>query len=167
MIVKFLKTWLENKRWNKYKNLNIGSGTLIEKENLDGIVPQLIEIGARCIFAPKSVVLAHDASLLALTGKYLFAKVVIGDNVFVGYGAVIMPGVNIGNNVIIGSNAVVTKNIPDNSVVVGVPAKIICAPDELIEKRSLNLSEPVFDWERGISNEDIVKQQIALGLIDE
>ena len=50
---------------------------------------------------------------------------VIGDNVYIGPGAKIVGAVKIGNNVAIGANCVVTKNIPDNAVVVGVPGKII------------------------------------------
>lgn len=49
----------------------------------------------------------------------------IGDNVVVYAGAKIIGGVHIGNNVIIGANAVVTKDVPDNCVVAGVPARII------------------------------------------
>lgn len=49
----------------------------------------------------------------------------IGDNSFIGFGAHINPGVNIGKNCIVGARAVVTKNIPDNSVVAGNPARII------------------------------------------
>ena len=45
-----------------------------------------------------------------------------------------MPGVNIGNNIIIGAGAVVTKDIPDNSVAVGVPARVIKTADEYFEK---------------------------------
>ena len=50
---------------------------------------------------------------------------VIGDNVFIGPGAVIIGNIKIGNNVAIGANAVVTKNVPDNAVVAGVPARIL------------------------------------------
>jgi serine O-acetyltransferase len=50
---------------------------------------------------------------------------VIGDNVIIYPGAKIIGGVKIGNNVSVGANCVVTKNIPDNSVVVGIPGKVI------------------------------------------
>ncbi|RLZ12699.1 acyltransferase [Faecalibacter macacae] len=57
-----------------------------------------------------------------LTSK---GPVVIKKNVWIGEGAVIMPGVTIGENSIIGANAVVTKSFPDNSIIAGVPAKLI------------------------------------------
>ena len=50
---------------------------------------------------------------------------IIGDNVFVGVGAVVVGKIKIGNNVQIGANAVVTKDVPDNAIVVGNPAYII------------------------------------------
>ncbi len=50
---------------------------------------------------------------------------IIGNNVYIGPGAKIIGSINIGNNVAIGANAVVTKDIPDNAVVVGIPAKVI------------------------------------------
>lgn len=49
----------------------------------------------------------------------------IGNYVFIGTGAIILPKINIGNNVIIGAGAVVSKDLPDNCVAVGIPAKII------------------------------------------
>ena len=53
--------------------------------------------------------------------------VTIGDNVWIGGNAVIMPGVTIGNNVVIGGGSVVTKDIPDNVIVVGNPCRVIRA----------------------------------------
>ncbi|GER80051.1 serine acetyltransferase [Candidatus Denitrolinea symbiosum] len=50
---------------------------------------------------------------------------VIGDNVYLGPGAKVIGNVKIGNNVAVGANCVVTKDIPDNGVVVGIPGKII------------------------------------------
>lgn len=52
-----------------------------------------------------------------------------------------MPGVSIGNNCIIGCGAIVTKSIPDNSVAVGVPAKVIETVDEYYEKHKNNFLE--------------------------
>jgi len=49
----------------------------------------------------------------------------IGKNVFIGTGAIILPKITIGKNVVIGAGSVVTKDIPDNCVAVGIPAKII------------------------------------------
>ena len=63
-----------------------------------------------------------------------FGKVVIGNNVYIGNNAVIMPGITVGNNVVIGACSVVTKNIPDNVVVAGNPAKIINTTDNYIQK---------------------------------
>ena len=58
----------------------------------------------------------------ALTSK---GSVNIGDNVLIGEGAAIMPGVTVGKNCIIGANAVVTRSMPANCIVAGVPAKVI------------------------------------------
>jgi maltose O-acetyltransferase len=51
--------------------------------------------------------------------------ITVGDNVWIGAGVQVMPGVNIGNNVVIGGGSVVVKDIPDNSVAVGNPCKVI------------------------------------------
>lgn len=58
----------------------------------------------------------------------------IGDYVYIGNNVIILPGVTIGNNVVIGAGAVVSKSIPDNSLAVGVPARVIKTADEYFEK---------------------------------
>jgi acetyltransferase-like isoleucine patch superfamily enzyme len=66
----------------------------------------------------------------------------VGDYVYIGVRSIILPGVTIGNNCIIAAGSVVTKNVPDNSVVGGIPAKFIKSTDEYLEgikKRSLKL----------------------------
>ena len=50
---------------------------------------------------------------------------ILGDNIYIGPGAKIVGAVKIGNNVAIGANCVVTKDVPDNSVVIGIPGKVI------------------------------------------
>ena len=51
--------------------------------------------------------------------------IVIGDDVWIGYGAIIMSGVHVGQGAIIAAGSVVTKDIPDNAIAVGVPAKVV------------------------------------------
>lgn len=63
-----------------------------------------------------------------------FGKIIIGNNVHIGVDSITMPGVTIGNNVVIGAGAVVTKDIPDNTVAVGVPAKPIESIEEYVVK---------------------------------
>ena len=69
---------------------------------------------------------------MILFGK--FGKIRVGNNTHIGWNAIIMPGVTIGSNCIIGCGAVVTKDIPDNSVAAGVPARVIETIDEYYEK---------------------------------
>ena len=81
----------------------------------------------------------HDGGVwvlrnLGLENADIFGKIEIGDNVHIGWNAIIMPNVSIGNNCVIGAGAVVTKSIPDNSVAVGVPAKVIESIDEYYAK---------------------------------
>lgn len=53
------------------------------------------------------------------------ADIVLGDNVWVGYGAQVMSGVTVGSNSIVGAGAVITRDVPEGVVVAGVPAKVI------------------------------------------
>lgn len=63
-----------------------------------------------------------------------FGKVRIGDNVYIGNNAMIMPGITIGSNVVIGAGSIVTKNVPDGVVIAGNPAKIVGAIEKYREK---------------------------------
>lgn len=78
--------------------------------------------------------LTHDACLSKITGCVRVAPIYIGDNVFVGADAIILPGTKIGNNCIIGAGAVVAHDIPDNSVAVGNPCKVICNFDDFVRR---------------------------------
>jgi len=62
---------------------------------------------------------------IRLTGKELAAPIKIGNNVWIGGGAIICPGVSIGDNTTIGAGSVVTKNIPENVVAAGNPCRVI------------------------------------------
>ena len=84
-----------------------------------------ITIGDNVVLAPRVHILAHDASTKVFLGYSRVADTKIGNNVFVGAGSIVLPGVTIGNNVVIGAGSVVSKDIPDDSVAVGNPAQVI------------------------------------------
>lgn len=130
----------KNKR--KYlikRGANIGSGTRMNC-NVDafGTEPYLITVGGNCLFAANINLITHDGGIKVLNALGYFdgkrmdniAPIVIGNNVYIGMGAYIMPGVHIGDNVIVGAGAIVTKDIPSNSVCVGIPARVIKTIDE-------------------------------------
>lgn len=98
-----------------------------------------ITIGDNVTLAPRVHVLAHDASTYVFFGKTRSANVTIGNDVFVGASSIILPGVHIGNRVIIGAGSIVTKNIPDNSVAAGNPAKVICSIDDYLEREQAKM----------------------------
>lgn len=142
-----------------YKVLDIGEGTRVSWANLDGMFPQLVRIGKNCVFAPTAMVLTHDASYYVFNRECRVAAVSIGDNVFIGYGVIVMPGINIGNNVVIAAGAIVTKDIPDNTVVAGVPAKILCSIDEYLSRRNVGqIFQPCYS---GKTPRDVNKKDVA------
>ena len=63
-----------------------------------------------------------------------FGKVIIGNWVYIGNNVLIMPGVTIGSHVIIAAGSIVTKSFPDNVVIAGNPARVICTIDDYVEK---------------------------------
>lgn len=111
------------------KNFNRLNGVILDPSHC-----WLIEIGDNVTMAPRVHVLAHDASTKTFLDYTKIGRVKIGDNVFVGAESVILPNTVIGSNVIIGANSTVTKDIPDNVVVAGNPARIISTLEEYLEK---------------------------------
>lgn len=108
-----------------------------------GSEPFLIQIGNNVSVNAGVQFITHDGGawvLRNLKEEYkdidIIKKIKIGNNVHIGTNAFIMPGVTIGNNVIVGLNAVVTKNVPDNVIVAGIPAKVIETISEYEKKHS-------------------------------
>ena len=96
----------------------------------------LIKIGNNVTLAPNVHILSHDASTKNDLNFTKIGLVEIKNNVFVGAGSIILPGVIIGENTIIGAGSVVSKEIPANSVAAGNPCRVICKYDDYILKQS-------------------------------
>ena len=111
----------------------IGENVYIGTRKIDMGHAFLIEIGNRVTISDARI-LTHDGSTKRELGRSRVGRVVIGDDVFVGADAILLPGVKVGSKVIIGAGAVVTHDIPDNSVAVGSPARVVMTYDEYIEK---------------------------------
>lgn len=103
--------------------------------------PKFIRIHNNVVIAADVTFVTHDVIYLMLRqiNRELDIQhadcIEVMDNVFIGLGAIILPGVKIGSNVIIAAGSVVTKDVPSNSVVGGNPAKYISSFDKLLEKR--------------------------------
>lgn len=124
----------------RLKGVRIGRGGEVYKGVNFGSEPYLITLGDHVRVTAGVQFTTHDGGLWVTRnlgyGKDddLFGRITVGNNVHIGLNAIVMPGVTIGSNVIIGCGAVVTRDIPDNSVAVGVPARVIETVDEYYEK---------------------------------
>jgi maltose O-acetyltransferase len=149
----------------RLKKLGLKIGTNVTFETGCKIDPSHcwhVEIGNDVTFAPKVHILAHDSSTHQFFNYTRVANVKIGNNVFVGLGTIILAGVNIGNNVIIGAGSVVNKDIPDNSVAAGVPAKVICSLNEYLDKEQKKQNaENTFESEYTLRNPNFSAAQRA------
>lgn len=122
----------------------IGEDVEIWTDKIDKGHAFLLEIGDRVTISDARILL-HDGSTKRFIGYSKVGRVVIGNDVFIGADAIILPGVTIGSNVIVGAATVVTKDIPDNCVVVGNPGRIIGSTVEFVERnRGIMKTSPVF-----------------------
>lgn len=124
---------------------SLGENCSIEDRTVP-LYAKLIRIGNNVRLASHVLLVTHDVSHFVLNNlgikaakdkkfKEKIGCIDIGNNVFVGSNTTILYDVKIGNNVIIGAGSVVNRDIPDNSVAVGVPAKVISTFDEFVKKR--------------------------------
>lgn len=102
--------------------IHLGKGAFISHDcYLDDNFPELIYIEDGVTLAVRVTVVVHDA---AVTPGHI-SPVVIRKNAYIGTGAIILPGVEIGERAVVGAGAVVTRDVPNDTVVVGVPARLI------------------------------------------
>jgi acetyltransferase-like isoleucine patch superfamily enzyme len=109
--------------------VSIGAKTVIGQECTISAY-QHISLGRECILADRVMLIDFDHGVteverpIRLQGIYK-RDVRIAHNVWIGYGACVLRGVSVGENSIVGTNSVVTKDVPANAVVAGVPAQLL------------------------------------------
>jgi len=118
--------------------------------------PYLTSIGDNVWITSGCQLLCHDASVIMINiikSGHLdrVGPIIIGDSSFIGNNVIVLPGITIGSNTIIGAGSVVTKDIPENSVYAGAPARFICTFKEYVQKIENNARK--YPWA------DLLKKQ--------
>ncbi len=112
----------------RYKGVKVGNDCRILITTF-GSEPWMISIGNKVTITSGVRLLTHDGASWLFNDekgrRHLYRPVKIGNNVFIGSNAIIMPGVIIEDNVIVAAGSVITKSIPSGSIVGGNPGKII------------------------------------------
>jgi acetyltransferase-like isoleucine patch superfamily enzyme len=108
---------------------------------------QRVRIGEQCVIADRAMFIDFDHGVVEverpIRSQGIYKRdVEVGSNVWIGYGACILRGVRVGDNSIVGTNSVVTRDVPANAVVAGIPARIIRMRETPAELRWARPVEP-------------------------
>lgn len=125
-------------KYAKWMGVNYGNNCRFYGPIDWGTEPWLITIGENVHITNNCKFINHDGGTLIFRTEIpdleITKPITIGNNVYIGTDTFILMGVNIGNNVVIGARSLVTKDIPDNSVAAGHPAKVIKSTEEYLSK---------------------------------
>lgn len=127
--------------------IDIGNDCEVYSSVIFGSEPYLIKIGNKVRVTDGVKFVTHDGGMWVIRNlgwnqnADKMDTITIGNNVFIGIESIIMPGVTIGSNVLIGAGSIVSKDVPDNSVYAGVPAKRICSIKEYYNNNSRRIFE--------------------------
>lgn len=118
--------------------VNVGNNLHIYGHIQVGTEPWLISLGDNVFLTNGCRFICHDGGTLLFRDQIpdleITKPITLGSNIYVGNNVIFLPGSTVGNNVIIGAGAVVAGVIPDNSVAVGVPARVIKSTEDYLEK---------------------------------
>lgn len=127
--------------------VSIGANCQLPKSIDFGSEPYLISIGENFYCSDNVRFITHDGSINVVRNLHheyknadILMPISIGNNVFLGYGVLVLPGVIIGDNVVVGANSLVKGCLDSDSVYAGSPTKKICSIDEFLEKNSKNIN---------------------------
>ena len=155
--------WQKADLYRKYLGIKIVKNVRITHFTRWGSEPYLIEISDNVTITRGVSFYTHDGGVGLFRNQYpninVFGKIRVVNNVFIGANSMILHGVTIGNNVIIGAGSIVTKDIPDDVVAVGVPARVIKSVDEYKNKILKKVIKVVSKKHDKRKNEIISKRQ--------
>jgi acetyltransferase-like isoleucine patch superfamily enzyme len=126
-------------RYFRGLGVRIGEGTRFFGADafMFGSEPYLVQVGRGCFITNGVKFITHDGAALLFRDRYpdldLVAPIRIGNGVFIGSSAIIMPGVTIGDRCIVGAGSIVTRSVEEGSVIAGVPAKRLKSTEEYLE----------------------------------
>lgn len=128
LIERYKTSKMSGVQYARYKGVEVGADCRV-LTRLFGSEPWLIKIGRKVTVAPGVQFITHDGSTWLFSDekgrRQLYRLIEIGDEVFVGSGSIVMPGVKISSNVIVAAGSVVVKSVPSGTIIGGNPAKII------------------------------------------
>lgn len=163
-ILAFLKKYSKSPlEYARTIGVTVGHGTRISDYSHWPSEPYLIFIGDNCAVTNEVKFYTHGGGRLLrneVPDFDSFGKIIIGNNVYIGAGSKIMPGVVIEDNVIVAAGSVVSKSVPSGMVVGGNPARIICSLEEY-KHRNLKYNTHSKQMNR------LTKKKYLLGLSDD
>jgi acetyltransferase-like isoleucine patch superfamily enzyme len=124
----------------KRNGLQVGIGCDIPRQTIFGTEPYLVSIGDYVDLSINVVFVTHDGStrvfrhLDKYKGVKRFGRITVHNRVFIGWGAIIMPGVTIGENSIVCAHSLVVQDVPPNTVVWGNPARPLMSTEAYADK---------------------------------
>lgn len=134
------------------RGINIGQNVHFRHPRhttIDLTRPSLIQIGSNVDINDYFTIMTHDFGSFVFRNLYgdfvaSSGSVAIGNNIYIARNVTILKGVTIGDNCIIGLGSVITKDIPSNSVVCGIPARVVCTLEDYYKKRkNLQVEEAI------------------------
>jgi maltose O-acetyltransferase len=154
--------------WMTKRGLRLGRDVYLGQVSFDYGFLWLISIGDESTLVNDVRILAHDASTKLSTGYTRIGRVDIGRRVYIGAGSTVLPGVRIGDGAIVGAGSVVSRDVPPQTVVAGVPAVPITTLEEFTAKHTAQMaqrprfSEAEFSGYEGIPAENIERMRREL-----
>ncbi len=133
-----------------------------------GSEPYLVSLADHVTITSGVQFVTHDGGVWIFRKEMpeidVFGPISVGNNVFIGIRSIIMPGVHIGDNCVIAAGSIVTRDVPDNSIAVGIPARVIGSVEEYrtktLSKGTLIRSLPKSEKRKWLEQHFDLKRQL-------